>query len=78
MVERLVRKVGSIMCELCDQDKEVQKMAIERHKGLARMFGKMERLYNGFSSGKVDPHGNEIQEHKIIAKLLIKELVEWI
>ena len=66
------------MCDLCDSDIDIKKIAQIRTKHQSDMFKKMGRLYDGFANGSIDPHGKEIHEHRVIAKMLVKELVEWI
>lgn len=67
------------MCELCSQDAEERKKAVEGCHAMADRLERLAKMYRELSSGHRKPHGPSVDGMAATAKNAIRDLVnEWV
>jgi hypothetical protein len=66
------------MCRLCSKNEIERKAAQAEARTQADMLERMARIERGFADGSIEPHSDAIQKEAVIARSLIRYLVnDW-
>jgi len=67
------------MCELCDPDENVRRMALDGHRYRAKQLEDLMHVESAIASGRIKPHTDAWKKHESLAKSILRYLVEdWL
>jgi len=67
------------MCDLCSEDPEEKRKAVEHNHRIAERLYILGALYNDMASGRISPHGEVARNYQLTARSVIRSLVEdWV
>ena len=67
------------MCNLCSSDIEEKAAAVKAHLFMADRLASLSGFYAHLARGSIDPHSDDAKKGGLVARSIIRELVEeWV